>query len=250
MISALCFLALQRPITIIDWRKLEPGSAAERKVRAEVDRLMTPGPYPRQGSLVAPFEVARQQVMAKPDDNLALLRATLLYGYAGADGALIRVPRFQVDGDILQLAWNRRKNVRSFELARAYMLFQSQVYGSDRFANTDHWIRLTEFAEDPWLVSRRCNSRVWAGNRATDRAYQRSKRDYLFKVPFCQFLFRHSVLAINVSDAADRKDKAQMSLAIRQARALMPMVPPNHPYFHVSSLEKQVVGLEKLIKKW
>lgn len=251
MTSSLCFLLLTKsPERIIDWRRLESSSAVERNIRSEIDRLVMYTPYPRQGSLIPPFESALKAAMANTSDDKALLRATLIYGYSVVDGAFVRESRYQWRGQMLEQLWGTRNRVRSYEMVRAYMLLQAAIYGSDRFGKTDYWIRLTEFQEEPWTVALRCNSRVWAENRRTDRTYQRSKRDFLYRVPFCAFFFRHSVTAINVSDAVDRKDKVQMKLAIQQIRALIPLLPPDHPGYPASAFRTQANGLEKLIQKW
>jgi hypothetical protein len=238
------------PEVRIQWRNLVASPPNLTKVRRECDQLVPNGWYPPSGSFVKPFESAMKAVMAKSEDDEALLRASLLLIYGSGDSAFVRSPERERGKTILQAIWGTRKNVRDYELARAYAFVRISIYGHDHFARTDVWHYLTKFAEDPWTVSARCNSRAWATNSKTDRAYRLSKRDYLLKVPFYRFRFLHTVQIANLVEGLEQKDKALMRTAIGQIRKLEQVAPPNHPEFPKTWARQQADGLEELIKKW
>lgn len=239
--------ALYEPI---DWKNLTASPPDQVQVRRECDQLCLPGNYPKAGTFVKPFEAAMKALMAKPRDEKALLRASLLLYYGGLDSDLQRLPRRGTYSRIIGLSWVELRNVRSYEMARAFAFYRNSVYGFDHFSNRDVWFRLTEFKEDPWTVSARCHSRVWSTNSKTDRAYRLSKRDYLSKVPFSRYRFLQAVQITNLVEALDTRDKALMRTAIRQTRQLQTMIPPNHPEIRPERFQQQADGLEELIKKW
>ncbi len=239
--------ALYEPI---DWKNLTASPPDQVQVRRECDQLCLPGNYPKAGTFVKPFEAAMKTLMAKPRDERALLRASLLLYYGGLDSSLKRLPRLSTYKDIIGFSWGEMRNVRSYEMARAFAFYKNSVYGFDYFSNRDVWFRLTEFKEDPWTVSARCNSRAWSTNSKTDRAYRLSKREYLLKVPFFRFRFLQAVQITNLVEGLERRDKTLMRTAIRQIRQLETMIPPNHPEILPERYRIQADGLEELIKKW
>lgn len=248
--TALAACLLTAPEVRIQWRNLVASPPNLTKVRRECDQLVPNGWYPPSGSFVKPFESALKAVMAKSKDDEALLRASLILFYGSGDSAFVRSPERERGKRILQAIWGTRKNVRDYEMARAYAFVRIAIYGHDHFARTDVWHHLTNFAEDPWTVSARCNSRAWATNSKTDRAYRLSKRDYLLKVPFYRFRFLHTVQIANLVEGLEQRDKALMRTAISQIRQLEQVGPANHPDFPKAWARQQADGLEELIKKW
>jgi hypothetical protein len=243
-------LTVGAPYDPIDWKNLTASPPDQVQVRRECDQLCLPGNYPKAGTFVKPFEAAMKALMANPRDDKALLRACLLQYYGGLDSELEKLPLRNTYSNIIARVWTERSKVRSYEMARAFLFHRNSVYGFDHFANRDVWIRITEFAEDPWTVSARCNSRAWSKNSKTDRAYRLSKREYLLKVPFFRFRFLQTVQITNLVEGLERRDKTLMRTAIGQIRQLETMIPPNHPEILPERYRVQADGLEELIKKW
>lgn len=228
--------------------KISPSSKAEQRVRSEVDQLLKPGPFLQKSSILGPVEKAYFEYTRKTDNDLLLLRITLLHVYGAYDIAYFNSDLYRTVARSLLSTWATRKNVSSYELQRAGTLFYCQTL--ENIIHTDIVERLDNYKSDPHLMAERVVEDCWSEKDDPELNYASRVRDSLLKVPYCRTKFVSTVVIYHTMAGSRAKDKKHIASAVSLLREMASWTPDGHPTYSAKEMRSRADGLEKLAASW
>ena len=229
--------------------KIVSATTAERQVRANVDKFLTPGPFLKSGSMITPLANAYYELTKDRESDVKLLRMTLLYVYSGQDVDALKSRERVVYKAVLDLLWSRRRGISSFELQRAGALY-AVAEEHHSIIGTDFIERLESFQSDPYLMSARMVEDCRDENDDPKLLYAQRAADELLKVKYCQYRFTSAALSYYITAGVRAKDKKLVNRATGLLRKQASWVPTDHPSYSAKRLLEKADGLEKLAASW
>ena len=229
-------------------KTITSSSKAEREVRAEIDKLLKPGPFLPEGSILGRIEKPYLECMRKTDNDALLLRLTLLHVYGAYDIKYETSRLYQTVSTALYGIWAGRRGVSSYEMQRAGALYFCQR--GDYYVNTDFIERLDKYKSDPHLMAERVVEDCWSEKDDPKLDYAKRVRDSLLQVPYCRTKFVSTVVIYHTMAGARAKDKKQIASAVSLLRDMASWTPDGHPTFSAKEMRSRADGLEKLAASW